>query len=323
MRLLMIGLLSGLLASGPAACSRHAESASQPKAAIRVLCSTFPMYLFTRAVTQGQAGVQVELMIPAGMGCPHEYALTPQDMQKIASANVFIANGLGMEEFLGEPLKKANDKLIVIDTSEGVGDLIVLSPEPQDEHKRQAAPKEEGHHHAGSNPHLFASPKLAARIVANIAAGLARIDPAGAELYRRNAQAYADKLTQLGAEFASALKDAPKRKIVTEHAVFDYLARDCGLEIVAVVEEEPGQEPSASEMLDLVKSIKASAAAAMFTEPQYPAKVSRTIAREVGIPVAVLDPVANGPDNAAPDYYEKTMRANLATLIQVLGSKVK
>ena len=61
-----------------------------------------------------------------------------------------------------------------------------------------------------------------------------------------------------------------------------------------------------------------SGAAALFTEPQYPAKVGETIAREIGIPVATLDPVASGPPDAPADYYEKTMRANLETLKRIL-----
>jgi ABC-type Zn uptake system ZnuABC Zn-binding protein ZnuA len=279
------------------------------------------MYLFTRNVTAGRDDVQVDTMLPAAMGCPHDYALTPQDMQKIAAADVFVANGLGMEVFLGQPLKRANDKLIVIDTSAGIDDLIRLEEENGRDEAGHREAHEAHHHHAGPNPHLFASPRMAARIVRNIAAELSRIDPAGAEIYKRNADAYAQRLEQLENEISAALKDVTSRKIVTEHAVFDYLARDCGLEIVAVVEEEPGREPSAAEMLELVKTIKVSGAATVFTEPQYPAKIGRTIAQEAGIPVAVLDPVASGPEDAPLDYYEKTMRANMETLVKTLGAK--
>jgi zinc transport system substrate-binding protein len=298
-----------------AGCSRqHARDRTGGKA-ITILCSTFPMYLFTRQVTAGRDAVQVEAMLPAATGCPHDYTLTPQDMQKIAAADVFIANGLGMEEFLGEPLKRANSKIVVVDTSAGIGGLIQLRGEEGD--------AQESRRHTGMNPHLFASPRMAERIVRNIASGLGKVDPGGAELYRRNADAYARQLDTLAGEFTSALRGAANRKIVTEHAVFDYLARDCGLEIVAVVEENPGQAPSASQMRALVETVKDSGAAAVFTEPQYPAKVSQTIAREVGIPVAVLDPVASGPDDAPMNYYERTMRANLDTLVATLSRRAK
>jgi ABC-type Zn uptake system ZnuABC Zn-binding protein ZnuA len=316
--LVLLGVAMVLVA--PLACSKHQPSPASEKQTIHVLCSTFPIYLFTRAVTEGRANVQVAEMLPAAMGCPHDYTLTPQDMRKIADANVFVANGLGMEEFLGEPIKRANDKILLIDTSAGIGDLIQITPE---EHEEQEEAHEGHHHHAGANPHLFASPRMAARIVRRIAAEFSKIDPAGQALYTKNAEAYAASLDKLADDFAAALKNAPNKRIVTEHAVFDYLARDCRLEIVAVMEEHPGQEPSASGMLEIVRKIKASGTAAVFTEPQYPAKVGRTIAQEAGVPVAVLDPVASGPEDATPDYYEKTMRANLATLVEILGSKAK
>ncbi|MEW6267417.1 MAG: metal ABC transporter substrate-binding protein [Thermodesulfobacteriota bacterium] len=273
---------------------------------LRILCGTFPIYQFTRQVTQGRMGLEVELMIPPGLGCPHDYALTPQDMARIAKADVFVANGLGLEEFLGQPLRRANPKIKLIEASQGITDLIQT--------------QEEGHKH-GPNPHLFASPAQAARLVRNIAAGLGRIEPGGGVYYQRNAEAYAHRLEKLAEEFKAAGRTFKFRNIVTEHEVFDYLARDMGLTIVAVIEENPGREPSAAEMIGLVKRIKETGAAAVFTEPQYPAKVGRTIAREAGVPVHVLDPVASGPENAPLDHYEKVMTGNLAVLKKVLGGK--
>lgn len=308
MRMGTILLSICLLAPGLAGCSKdRADSGDGPKH-LRVLCSTFPMYLFTLNVTAGREDVIVESMLSGGMGCPHDYALTPQDMQKIAAADVFVVNGLGLEAFLGDPVKKANATITVIDTSQGIHDLIQIREENDQ---------------AGPNPHLFADPRMAARIVRNIAAELSRIDPAGADTYRKNAQAYSARLDKLADEFVAAGKGLRSTKIVTEHAVLDYLARSAGLQIASVIEETPGQEPSAAEMLALVKTIKASTASAVFTEPQYPAKVARTIAREAGIPVAVLDPVASGPDNPPLDYYETVIRGNLRVLQQTLGEKGK
>ncbi len=115
------------------------------------------------------------------------------------------------------------------------------------------------------------------------------------------------------------MAEFPSPKIVTQHAVFDYLARDSGLEIVAVVEEAPGQEPSPANMIRLAGAIRRAGARALFVEPQYPDKVGRTLAADAGIAAATLDPVATGPAGAGFDYYEQTMRRNLQTLKQVLG----
>ena len=49
-----------------------------------VLATTYPIYQIVRNVTQGRDGVKVDLMLPSQMGCPHDYALTPQDMIRIS-----------------------------------------------------------------------------------------------------------------------------------------------------------------------------------------------------------------------------------------------
>lgn len=298
---------------------------------IRVLVSTFPVYQFTRNITQGSTALQIELMLPAQLGCPHDYALTPQDMRKLESAQIFIINGLGMEEFLGAPLKKANPKLQVVDSSAGIGDILNYSDaaegeEADDDHRHHEAAHvhshdEHHHHHSGPNPHLFASPRMAALQVANIAKALAAAAPGERELLSRNAQAYIQKLDALNEAFEQLGKRLASKRIVTQHGVFDYLARDMGLNIVAVIAAHPGQEPSAAEALKLVRTIKDEKAGALFTEPQYPDGIGRTLAKESGIPTSVLDPVASGPENAPLDYYERIMRANLASMADTLGTK--
>lgn len=297
-----------------------------------VLCTTFPIYQIARNIAKEREGIEVQLMLPAQLGCPHDYALTPQDMAKLAKASVLVINGLGMEEFLGAPTKKANPRLVVIDSSEGIEDTLAYA---EDEHghgehgEEHAAEHDEKHgehddraehHHEGVNPHLFASPRMTAKLAQNIAAGLAKVDPEGADLYSRNAQEYAEKMNKLAEDMAALGKRLANNRIVQPHGIFDYLARDMGLEIVAIMQPH-GQEPSAAEMNDLAKIIKEKKVGAIFVEPQYPDKIGKTLAKETGAKVALLDPCANGPENAPLDYYEKIMCKNMETLAAVLGEQ--
>ncbi len=307
-RMLTIVLAAALLATG---CAKPKPPADGK---LHILCSTFPMYLFTRNVTQGAQNVDVQVMIPAAMGCPHDYSLTPQDMRMLIAADVFVVNGLGLEEFLDKAVRD-NPQIRVLDSSAGVEGLLKFTPE-------EGGGDSHGHaHHQEYNPHLFAGPTMAAKVAQNIAQQLSKIDPANAAVYKANADAYAADLQNVAAELAAAVRNLPSRKIVTQHAVFDYLARDAGLEVVAVVEEEPGQEPSAAERTRLVQLIKKSGAAALFTEPQYPPRLGQEIAKEAGIPAASLDPSATGPDDAPMDYYQRTMRANIRTIVETLRGR--
>ena len=301
---------------------------------LTILVTTFPLHQITRNIVQNVPGVDIELMIPAQMGCPHDYSLTPQDMRKLGRADVLIVNGLGLEEFLGAPVKKANPRLKVIDSSKGISQILQYADGDAEENTsgdrqprkdggrdERHAHKEDGHdHNHGPNPHLFASPRMAALLADNIGKALATLHPEGAPMYRANAASYGQRLNQLADAFVELGKRLNNNRIVTQHGVFDYLARDMGLNVVAVVQAHAGQQPSAAEMLHITQAIKKNRAGAVFTEPQYPEAVGAAIAREAGIVSARLDPAANGPEQAPLDYYEQTMRSNLVILEQTLGS---
>lgn len=309
----------------------HLPAAWSTEKTVQVLASTFPIYQITRNIIAGASGIEVDLMIPAQMGCPHDYALTPQDMRKLAKADILIVNGLGLEEFLGAPVNKANPALKIIDSSQGIREILQYTAmeqgksghrheQPKGKHGHDKDEHEHHQHENDTNPHLFASPRMAGLLAGNIAKALAGFHPAGAALYTANAQAYMQQMNRLADDLAALGKRLSNNRIVTQHGVFDYLARDMGLEVVAVVQAHAGQDPSASEILAIVKTIKTKKAGAIFTEPQYPEAVGTTIAKEASIVAARLDPAANGPERAPLDYYEQVMRTNLSILEKTLGS---
>ena len=290
-----VALLIAFFLSLPSA---QAIAAGKP---LRVLTSFLPMYLFTVNTVGSAPGVSVDMMLPASLGCPHDYALVPSDMKKIAAADLFIVNGKGMEEFLGAPVRKANPKVVMVDTSAGITPLR----------------NEDGEEHGGFNPHTWVSPRNAVLQVRAIERALSKASPENREIFRRNADAYVKRLEGLIAEFDQAAKRFRNRNIVTFHNVFGYLARDAGLAIVGEIEGTPGQEPSAGEIHKLIETIRAKKAAAVFGEPQYPARLAGMVAREAGVPVRSLDPVATGSTSLTT--YEDVMRDNLRVLQEVLG----
>ncbi|WP_308774549.1 metal ABC transporter solute-binding protein, Zn/Mn family [uncultured Bilophila sp.] len=280
----------------------------------RVLATTFPVYQIVHNVVRDVPGMEVQLMLPAQAGCPHDYALTPQDVGKLAQADVLVVNGLGMEAFLGSPSARSKKELRTVDASKGISGLLPYTDE------ETAHEGHEGHHHGGMNPHLFASPRMAAQMARSIAGQLADLDPGNAAAYWSNGENYARTLDALADEFAALGGKLKNNRIITQHGVFDYLARDMGLEVAAVIQADDTQAPSASDMMKLVKAIRGRHVGAIFTEPQYPDKIAATLSRETGVATAKLDPVATGPAIAPLDYYEKTMRANLHTLESTLGT---
>jgi zinc transport system substrate-binding protein len=212
-------------------------------------------------------------------------------MVKLASADVLVVNGGGMESFI-ENAAASNPQLKIVDASRG---LTLQS----DAH--------------GTNAHVWLSTLGAIRQVRNIADQLSSIDPSRAIAYRTNAEAYMENLGRLRLRLLDTLKPFKGREIVTFHEAFPYFADEFGLRIAAVVESEPGAEPTASELAGLIETVKRTGARTLFVEPQVPSPAAEVIARETGVKLVTLDPAATGPLND-PDAYIKIMDRNLDAL---------
>ena len=77
--------------------------AEQPR---KLTATVFPVWILLKEVAKDVPGVNVNLLLPAGSGCPHDYAMTPNDRRRLAKADILVMNGLGLEGFLGYAAKR-------------------------------------------------------------------------------------------------------------------------------------------------------------------------------------------------------------------------
>lgn len=280
----------------------HSWAASQEKT-LRVLASTFPVYLFATNICAGMEGVRLELLIPSSMGCPHDFTLRPADMRKLEQADVLIINGAGLEDFLTRALSGLSNAPVVIDAGINVPRMPAAGQPHQHEH-------DDTHDHGGVNPHIFASPANAAIMANNIARGMATADPANADKYLANGEKYSETLEELAGKFEAIGKKARNRNIALEHDALVYLARNAYLQIVAVFENGD----SAAAITRLVSKFAEEKPALLAGDSQYPDRLMKTLSKETGLPFAMLNPCSAGPENAPADYYQKVMETNLGIL---------
>ncbi|GHV08387.1 hypothetical protein FACS1894217_10740 [Clostridia bacterium] len=261
-------------------CILTACSAAPATTNKRVVCTFYPVYLAAANLTRG-TDVEVSLLTAPTAGCLHDYQLTPAELTALSKADLVLAVGGGMENFLSR-VTEAYPKLDLKDCSAG----IELIPE---------------------NAHYWVYAEDYIAMVKNIAKYL-NVD--------ENANGYLSEIEALRDEL-EVIRDLPDKNIVTFHEAFDYWER-YGLNIAAAIEREPGTEPTPGELADTINIVKALGIKALFAEPQYPDNAALTIARETGATVYSLDPVASGPLDEL-DYYQVKMRKNLATLKLALG----
>ena len=78
-----------------------------------VLVTTFPIYQIVRNVVQDRQGVQVKPMLPSQIGYPHDYALTPQDIQKAARPTFWSSMAWAWKNFLARQSKRPIPRLLL------------------------------------------------------------------------------------------------------------------------------------------------------------------------------------------------------------------
>lgn len=295
----ILSLLLLVLSVALVGCGGTDKSAEKKTAEpFRIVTSFYPMYVATINITDGVDGVEVYNMTKPQTGCLHDYQLMTEDMKTLEKADAFVINGAGMEDFM-DKVTEQQKKLKVIDASRGI-ELIHDDEE-------------------GDNPHVWLSVTDAITQVRNIADQLKEADPAHAAAYEKNAVAYIEKLSSLKSEMHAALDNVPHKNIVTFHEAFPYFAKEFNLNIIGVVEREPGTEPTPTELQETIEQVNALPTKVLFTEPQYSPAAAETIARETGAKIYTLDPVVTGEATpAAKNAYIDTMKKNMKTLQEAL-----
>ncbi|MEC4813387.1 MAG: zinc ABC transporter substrate-binding protein [Scytonema sp. PMC 1069.18] len=284
-----------------------ASTLSSEPEKIKVVTTFLPMYWFTKAVA-GDA-VDVEILVPPGTEV-HEYQATPKNISEIATARVLVKNGLGLEEFLEDIIKNAqNPKLTVIDASRGIEPLDEISPV-----EKTSAVEEEhnhNHEHAEGNPHVWLDPVLVKQQVINIREGLIAAAPANKAIYEANAEAYIKQLDTLDNEFQKTLQKTPDCTFVTFHDAYPYLAKRYNIKQVAVV-EIPEDQIVPADVQNVVNAVKKYQAKALFGEPGIDNKLLTSLSKDLNLSLRPLDSLETGEID--PPYYFKAMKANLQML---------
>ncbi len=282
--LLALALLAG--------CGNAATTAPSD-GKIPVVTSFSTLNSFVEAV--GGSRVSVRNLVPIGAS-PENYQPTPQDVAALSQAQLLVVNGAGIEAWLGKTLSNAqNAKLHTIVCTDGLPVRI-------------------------GNPHLWMDPEYAKLYVAKIRDGLIALDPTHAAEYRANTVAYDAKLDALSASIRKQIATIPpaQRNMIVFHNAWLYYNARFGITTVGVIEINPGQDPNPQQIADLVDLAKQYHVRAVFSEPEYSAKLAQSLAASAGIRVVSdLYDDSVGQSAKAHDYLSM-MQYDTATIVAAL-----
>lgn len=267
-------------------------------------------------IARNVAGDRANVRALMGAGVdPHLYRPTRDDVAALLAADVIFYNGLNLEGKMGDTLVKiAGQGKPVHAVTELLDQEYLLEPE-----------EFEGHY----DPHVWMDPRGWMKAAEVVMEKLIAFDPANAESYRSNGQAYLDAIRAVDAYARGRLATVPQaqRVLVTAHDAFNYFARAYGIEVRGIQGISTDSEAGLQQIESLVNLLVDRKVRAVFTESSVSDKNIRALvdgARARGHDVAVggeLFSDAMGAEGTYEGTYVGMIDHNVTTMVRALGGE--
>ena len=281
---LAVGAISGCAAAG---------GSGEPQ----VVASFYPLQYVAERVVSDHA--EVTNLTAPGVE-PHDVELSPRQTAEVSSASVV---------FHEKGLQPAVDQVISNDRPDHVvdaADVVDLRKSTEGGSK-------------GLDPHFWLDPTLLGQAADAFTRTMTEADPDHAADFKANNARLQDDLDQLDEDFRTGLEKCTTRTVVVSHEAFDYLGERYDLDVHAIAGLSPDAEPSARRLGELSDLIREDDITTVFTERLASPKLADTLASDLDLETAVLDPIEGLSDKDADDDYLGLMRENLAALQKAGG----
>ncbi|MDH6125260.1 metal ABC transporter substrate-binding protein [Kitasatospora sp. GP82] len=275
---------------------------------LSVVASFYPMEFLAEQI--GGSHVKVTDLTAAGVE-PHDLELKAKQVATVQEADLVV--------YL-KGLQPSVDKVVEQSPVKHVVDATAASP-LVDHHLDEGTASHDGHDHtdAAGDPHIWLDPTRYAAVAKSVGAELAKADPDHAGDYQKNTDELVTKLSALDKDFQTGLKGAKSKTFVTSHAAFGYLADHYGLNQIAINGVDPEAEPTPARLAAIQKAAKDNGVTTIFFEALVSPDLAKTVAKDLGLKTAVLDPIEGVKDPSGNDYFS-IMRQNLTNLQAALGT---
>ena len=286
-------------------CSESAKKPIKPSGKLQILTSFSISADWLKEI--GGEHVDVTSLVGIEEDC-HLFRAKPQDMKKIADADLVYGLGAGFDKWLEKLHKSSGSTKKYTDLSKGL-------------RLREVAVMHGDHSHGFVDPHLWHDISLVKKIVSKISESLSKQDPLHKADYERNLATYMAKLNALEKMIDLEVTKIPveERKLVLSHDALGYFSDRYHFTTVALIYDSlstSGVEPSAGAIASLIKKIKKENVKIIFAEKLGSDKLSKQVAKEAKLPLAnELYTDALGKEGSGAETYLKLMEKNVKTIV--------
>jgi zinc transport system substrate-binding protein len=303
---LVAGGIAGFYLSNPPPSA--APPSSSNTTSLKVIVTFYPLYDFAQNV--GGNKISASILVPETVDV-HDFEPTPSSIRAVATADVIIYNGAGLEPWISEIIESSgNTRLIQIDASQGIP-LLPVSPEFQKGNQT-------------IDPHIWLDPILVKQQVNNILQGLIKADPADREYFTANAQTYEAKLDALNSQIIKDSVNFKTKYFVTFHESFAYFAKRYNLTQIPIAGPFE-EEPTAGDIQKVVNAIHQYKLRYVGYESLENPAISQSISSQTNATLILMNPIEGltAEQKAAGENYLSLMQktvSNIETALENVGS---
>ena len=270
---------------------------SNAQAEIKVVASIKPIHSLVSYVMDG---VGTPNILVDGSSSPHSFQLKPSHAKMLQDADIVFWIGEDLESFLETPLSSIATNAAKITLME-LDDIELLKfrekhifdkHDDHEEHAEEQAEHEDHHdehNHGEFDIHFWLDPEIAKVMVKSIARELSDIDVANKSTYKANALKAIGELDELIE--ATKLKINKDASYVVFHDAYQYFEQRFGIEVLGALSVNPEILPGAKQLTEIREVIEHENVKCIFSEPQFNPSIAKTIAADMDVKAAVLDPL--------------------------------
>ena len=271
-------------------CTKNTENNKN----LKVVTSFYPIYIMTKNITEGAENLELSNMTDATVGCLHNYNLQPADLKKIEKADVFIENGLGIEDF-SDKLLNTNTNLEIINSSANINGLV-------DDNEL--------------NGHTWTSLSNYIVQVEEITKKLKEINLKNKDLFEKNAEEYKKKILELKKKYDDELSNLKGKKAVVLNESFAYLLNDLKFETIDVHTDHEESAISAEKLRKTIDEMKENDIKIIIIDKNDNIKDAEAIRKETSAEIYKLNSCTNG--DLDKNSYINAMNENLEVLKKMI-----
>jgi len=270
------------------ACQPQSVKLSQDEGAVLVTVSILPQAYFVERI--GGDAVRVNVMVGPGEEA-HTYEPKPEQMKALSLSPIFFSIGVEYEDVWIPRFANVNPEMMIIDSAAGIKRIDAPDSHTYSDTVGQDDRADEAHETVlHTDPHVWLAPENGKIIAANILDALINLAPGKSALFEENFESLIMDIDALDLRINTALAGKSQRSFMVFHPAWGYFAHQYDLEQIPV--QVGGQEPSVSEMAELVQIARKEQIRVIFVQPTFSTANVQAIADEIDAKVAIVDPLA-------------------------------